>query len=130
MGCDMATRKRIVVSIGRRKLTAYEDDSVFLECDCVTGRPGHWTMPGSFRVYRKVEDHKSGAYNGAPMPYSMFFERDGKAIHGTSYAAVRSYAQYAGIESWGSHGCVGVDVNDAMKLFRWAPINTPVIVEK
>ena len=64
------------------------------------------TPNGVFPVLAKIKDHKSATYNGAPMPYTLRLTEDGVAIHGSD---VR----------WGraTHGCVGVPVEFAQKLF-------------
>jgi hypothetical protein len=64
------------------------------------------TPNGVFPVIAKIKDHKSATYDGAPMPYTLRLTQDGVAIHGSD---VR----------WGraTHGCVGVPVEFARKLF-------------
>lgn len=64
------------------------------------------TPNGVFPVLAKIKDHRSATYNGAPMPYTLRLTQDGVAIHGSD---VR----------WGraTHGCVGVPVEFAQKLF-------------
>jgi lipoprotein-anchoring transpeptidase ErfK/SrfK len=62
------------------------------------------------------------------MPYTMFFTKDGKAIHGTSWATLRSYVHTYVTESVGSQGCVGLTDEDAARLFQWAPVGTAVVV--
>jgi lipoprotein-anchoring transpeptidase ErfK/SrfK len=68
------------------------------------------------------------------MPYSMFFSFDGKAIHGTPAAGLRSFAGTLGlggvIPAVGSHGCVGLDVDDAKALYEKTPENTLVEIVK
>ena len=72
--------------------------------------------------------HYSHAYGNTPMPYSMFFSSDGKAIHGTPLATLRSYAGYFGfgsvIPDVGSHGCVGLSEDNAKTLFDITPTGT------
>ena len=62
------------------------------------------------------------------MPYTMFFTDDGKAIHGTQMATLRSYLHAYLAESVGSEGCVGLTDDNALALFEWAPVGTPVVV--
>ena len=64
------------------------------------------TPNGVFPVIAKIKDHKSATYDGAPMPYTLRLTQDGVAIHGSD---VR----------WGAatHGCIGVPVEFAQKLF-------------
>ena len=64
------------------------------------------TPTGTFPVLAKVKDHRSATYDNAPMPYTLRLTGDGVAIHGSN---VR----------WGAatHGCIGVPVEFAAKLF-------------
>jgi lipoprotein-anchoring transpeptidase ErfK/SrfK len=62
------------------------------------------------------------------MPYTMFFTADGKAIHGTQMATLRSYLHSYLTDSVGSEGCVGLTDDNAKALFEWAPVGTPVVV--
>ncbi|MGI9265145.1 MAG: L,D-transpeptidase family protein, partial [Gammaproteobacteria bacterium] len=65
---------------------------------------------------------------GSDMPFTMFFTEDGKAIHGTQMAAVRSFLHAYLTEHVGSQGCVGLAHDDAEKMFAWTPKNTRVVV--
>jgi lipoprotein-anchoring transpeptidase ErfK/SrfK len=119
---DSPAVNRIVVTISRRKLQAFSGGLQVFEFDCVVGRPGHETQPGMFHIFKKEPMHYSRAYGNTPMPYSMFFSKDGKAIHGTPAAGLRSYAGYLGfgalIPAVGSHGCVGLSDDDAKALYQ------------
>jgi hypothetical protein len=74
-----------------------------------TGNPSHETPNGSFRTFRMEEDHYSKEFDDAPMPHSIFFTKEGHAIHGT--------------ESEGrlgtpvSHGCVRLSRANATRLY-------------
>ena len=59
-----------------------------------------------FPVLAKMRDHKSITYDNAPMPYTLRLTDDGVSIHGSD---VR----------WGraTHGCIGVPLEFAHKLF-------------
>ncbi|MCD2191531.1 L,D-transpeptidase [Actinomycetospora soli] len=46
------------------------------------GGPGNETPTGRFSVQWKDADHRSSEYNGAPMPWSVFFDGNGRAFHG------------------------------------------------
>ncbi|WP_459706839.1 L,D-transpeptidase [Actinophytocola sp. KF-1] len=56
------------------------------------GRPGYETPPGTFNVGWKDIDHKSSEFDGAPMPFSVFFN-GGIAFHQGSLSDL-------------SHGCI------------------------
>jgi lipoprotein-anchoring transpeptidase ErfK/SrfK len=57
-----------------------------------SGRAGHRTPPGTFKVGWKDIDHLSSEFNDAPMPYSVFFN-GGIAFHHGSLSVE-------------SHGCI------------------------
>ena len=116
--------KRIEVNLARNVVTAYEGDKAVKVFDCVCGRGG-LTVPGEFRISRKIQDYRSRKYD-APMPFSLFFSDDGKAFHGSPWAVVRGYLQWLNIADWGSHGCVGLDNSDAQWLYAWSPVGTAV----
>ena len=67
------------------------------------------TPAGVFPVLAKMRDHKSITYDNAPMPYTLRLTDDGVSIHGSD---VR----------WGraTHGCIGVPLEFAHKLFDQA----------
>jgi lipoprotein-anchoring transpeptidase ErfK/SrfK len=124
---DGAQGKEIHIYIERQFLIAQEDGEEIYNFDIVTGRDGKETTSGTYEIFRKHEKYTSQAY-GAEMPYAMFFSEDGKAIHGTQMATLRSYLHTYITESVGSHGCVGLTDDNALALFEWAPMGTPVIV--
>ena len=119
--------KIIYVITDDQKLFAWEGNKLLYEFDVVTGRPGKETHPGVFKTFSKHADYTSKTY-GSPMPYTMFFTKDGKALHGTQWATLRSYVHAYITESVGSHGCVGLTSENAKTLFDWAPVQTRVVI--
>jgi len=126
-GDDAGTNKEIRVFIDRQTLVALENGEEVYNFDIVTGQDGKETTAGRYHIFRKHEKYTSKTY-GSEMPYTMFFTEDGKAIHGTQMATLRSYLHSYLSESVGSQGCVGLTDDNAMALFEWAPVGTPVIV--
>lgn len=126
-GEDGSSGKEIRVYIERQILIAMEDGEEVYNFDIVTGRDGKETTAGTYKIFRKHEKYTSKSY-GSEMPYTMFFTTDGKAIHGTQMATLRSYLHTYLTESVGSHGCIGLTDDNAMALFEWAPMGTPVVV--
>jgi len=74
-----------------------------------SGNPSHETPNGSFRTFRMEEDHYSKEFDDAPMPNSIFFTKQGHAIHGTD--VVNRLGTPA------SHGCVRLSRANALKLW-------------
>ena len=73
-----------------------------------SGRPGLDTPDGDYKPQWVDPDHVSKEYDNAPMPYAIFFDLKGHAIHG-------SYQKTFGKAV--SHGCVRISVNNAKRLF-------------
>ena len=126
-GSEAGKKKEIRVFIKDQVLIALENGEEVYNFDIVTGREGKETTSGKYRVFRKHEKYTSKTY-GSEMPYTMFFTADGKAIHGTQMATLRSYLHSYLTESVGSQGCVGLTDDNAKALFEWAPVGTTVIV--
>jgi len=126
-GEEAATKKEIRVFIERQVLFAFENGEEIYSFDIVTGRDEKETTAGRYQIFRKHEKYTSKTY-GSEMPYTMFFTEDGKAIHGTQMATLRSYLHAYLNESVGSQGCIGLTDDNAKALFDWAPIGTPVVV--
>jgi hypothetical protein len=74
-----------------------------------SGNPSHETPNGSFRAFRMEEDHYSKEFDDAPMPHSIFFTKEGHAIHGTESEGK------LGIPV--SHGCVRISRANATTLY-------------
>ena len=72
-----------------------------------TGRPSYDTPSGTHTAFRMEKEHFSKEWDDAPMPYSIFFTKQGHAIHGS----------YARIGNPASHGCVRLAPANAAKLF-------------
>jgi hypothetical protein len=67
------------------------------------------TRVGDFTVQWRSKYHTSNTYDGAPMPYSQFFN-GGQALHG-SRNMMNPYVGH-------SHGCVNFWVEDARQLWN------------
>jgi hypothetical protein len=74
-----------------------------------TGRSGYLTPAGTFTPFRLEEDHYSKEWDDAPMPHSIFFTREGHAIHG-SFETKK-------LGTPASHGCVRLAPQNAATLF-------------
>ena len=137
---------KIVVSISEQHAYFYKGKHIVGETTVSTGKPGFGTPPGHYTVLSKDATHVSTVfgdyvddlgnvtksnidvrkdskppgshYDGARMPYAMFF-RGGYAMH---QGYVPPYAA--------SHGCIRVPKEMAATFFDNAPVGTPVIVKE
>jgi len=73
-----------------------------------TGMAQYDTPAGQYTPFRMEKDHFSREWDDAPMPYSIFFTKQGHAIHGTNHA-IDGVAH--------SHGCVRISVKHAAQLW-------------
>jgi hypothetical protein len=74
-----------------------------------TGRIGHETPDGTFTPFRLEEDHYSKEWDDAPMPHSVFFTKQGHAIHGSDVVSK--------LGAPASAGCVRLSRANAAALF-------------
>jgi lipoprotein-anchoring transpeptidase ErfK/SrfK len=77
------------------------------------------TPTGKFPILAKFKDHHSATYDNAPMPYTLRLTADGVSIHASD---VR----------WGyaTHGCIGVPMAFAARLFAAASVGDEVFIAR
>jgi len=80
----------------------------------VYGGDNKETPTGTFHILARDKDHRSSLYDAA-MPYTLQLTNDGVSIHGST---VR----------WGAatHGCIGVPLEFARRLFDQARVGDEV----
>jgi lipoprotein-anchoring transpeptidase ErfK/SrfK len=133
-GTGNGAGKKIVVSLSKQTLTMYENGSLVSLRRVSTGKWSTPTPPGSYRTYNKITSAYSKAY-GLYMEYWMAFTADGSmGLHSLPYwkqkNGGRLYEGAAHIGTPVSHGCIRQTLAEAKSLYEWAPIGTPVIIEK
>jgi hypothetical protein len=130
-GEKVTTDKRIVVSIGKQMLYAYDGDKLYMEQSISTGIELNPTPSGKFRIYRKtpsrymqgpLPDVSDEYYDLPGVPWDLYFSVDGAVIHGAYW--------HNDFGTPKSHGCVNQTPENAKKLYEWADIGTLVIVER
>ena len=120
--------KRIEVNLTTQRMYAYQGNRLFLSSGVSTGRNGWRTPPGHYTIFRKVPlrtmrgSAKGITWNVPNVPNVMYFREGGYAIHGTYW----HHDFGNGIRH--SHGCVNLPLDVAARLYKWAPIGTPVWV--
>ena len=100
-----------LVKIGDQKLQLYERGKFLSQWDISSARPGKITPLGSWTAKWLSRNHKSSIYDGAEMPYSVFFNGD-YAIHGTRQ--VNKLGEPA------SAGCIRLHPENAKIFFELA----------
>src|SRR5665213_2785505 len=90
-------------------MTVSQDGRLLYKWQVSSGTVAHDTPAGSFTPFRMEKDHFSREWDDAPMPNSIFFTRQGHAIHGTTHESA--------IGRPASHGCVRLELKNAVVLF-------------
>ncbi len=114
---------------------AVENCRIVYEAPATLGTDGYPTPLGRFHIHTRVEDETMdsttiGIPRGAPgsyylknVLYTQYFSTDGAAIHYNYWSAPEAFGRYPG-----SHGCVGLMLDDARFFWDFATIGTPVII--
>jgi hypothetical protein len=110
-GAAGANRGAVLVNIDktRQQMTVYVDGVERYEWPVSTGRAGYSTPSGNYTATSMNEIWYSKEWDNAPMPHSIFFIKDGHAIHGTF--EVKNLGRPV------SHGCVRISPKDAAILY-------------
>lgn len=96
------------VDIATQTMTVYLDGNPTYTWPVSTARQGKVTPVGVFRGQSLSRHHRSSLYDGAPMPFAIFF-RGNYAIHGTN--------QISRLGQPASAGCVRLHPDHAAVLF-------------
>jgi lipoprotein-anchoring transpeptidase ErfK/SrfK len=112
---DSAGPERVVISLSDQMAYLYRGNTLAAATTISTGRESKPTPTGVFRVFNKTPFYRSKKYDNAPMPFAMFFDPAGIALHAGSVTAQ-------------SHGCVHLPMAFAKKLYSVADVGTPVFI--
>lgn len=108
----------IWVDLRRQTISAFRNGHEIGTALIIYGAEDKNSPEGVFRIIRKVHDYHSRSYD-APMPSSLFITNDGVALHGSPMSARRA-----------SHGCIGLPVKFAEKLYAAAKVGDEVNITR
>lgn len=120
------TATAIVINIdkAKQKMTVFLDGVKKYDWPVSTGRAGYSTPSGTYTATSMNEVWYSKEWDNSPMPHSIFFIKDGHAIHG-SYE-VKTLGEPV------SHGCVRISPANAATLYalvkKYGLKNTKVVL--
>lgn len=97
---------QIVVDLQAEQLYVYRAGIEIARTRITRGWEEYDTPTGIFPILEKDVDHYSSTYNNAPMPYNLRLTWKGVAIHGAEVDSLSA-----------THGCIGVPLEFARKLF-------------
>lgn len=110
-------RLRVVVSLPQQRAYVFEGSRLIASSRVSTGRRGHATPVGSFRILEKKVKHRSNRYANAPMPYMQRLTYYGIALHAGHLPGYPA-----------SHGCIRLPWGFARKLYNLTERGTVVTV--
>lgn len=108
----------ITVDLEAGVLSAFRDGYEIGTAAILYGADAMPTPLGVFPILAKDAHHFSATYNHAPMPYTLRLTPDGVSVHGSPEMSPK----------WATHGCVGLPVAFAKKLFDQAQVGDKVII--
>jgi lipoprotein-anchoring transpeptidase ErfK/SrfK len=108
----------IYVDLRRQLISAFRGKHEVGTAVILYGTDTFGTPVGRFNVMAKMKDHRSSSYDAA-MPYTLRLTNDGVSIHGSEVRGSRA-----------THGCVGVPLDFAQRLFSEARVGTSVQIVK
>lgn len=108
----------IWVDLRRQMVSAFRNGHEIGTAVVVYGANDMPSPQGVFPILRKSRDYHSRTYD-APMPSSLFITNDGVALHGSPMSKRRA-----------SHGCIGLPLEFARKLFDAASVGDIVEITR
>lgn len=128
--------KAIWIYLGTQEAFLTENDVVMKMYRISSGAPSTPTPLGVFQIYEKEKLRVSSQAVAYRMPnYMAFTEDDAYGLHGLPYlgdATERSGYWNEALSHIGvpvSHGCVRFLPEEALEVFKWADVGTPVIIQ-
>lgn len=113
--------KQIVVDLSDQRVYAFDNGTMVFSALVSTGLPATPTVLGDYAVYIRLESQRmtGPGYDLPGVQWVQYFY-EGYGLHGTYWH--NNFGQPM------SHGCVNLTNADALWLFQWASIGTPVHV--
>jgi hypothetical protein len=109
-----------VILTGPTLVTAYEDGKAQYSAMAIHGMSGWETPFGTFSLLRRVanERMRGPGYDVSNVLFTQYFTWDGASIHYNYWSSNWGYS--------GSHGCLGMNYDDALWFWNWATVGTPI----
>jgi lipoprotein-anchoring transpeptidase ErfK/SrfK len=126
-----ARGKAIYVSISQQRMTVYSNGKAVYKWLVSTGLK-NGTKAGAFRVQSKYPEAWASTWS-LRMPYWIGIYYVGRIENGIHALPINK----RGVKLWSgllgrpaSFGCVILGTQNAQTLYRWAPMGTPVIIQR
>ena len=116
--------KLLEADVTTKTLYAYEKGQLVQTFPASTGKASTPTPLGEFHIWSKLAKRtmRGPGYVQPNVPYVSYFDHSGDAVHGVYW---RPASVFGHINT--SHGCVGLQTDQAKWVYDWAPIGTTII---
>lgn len=120
--------KRIVIDLSAQRMTVYQGGQLLWSWVVSTGRPGQATVTGHFKVLNKIPNAYAYTWR-LQMPYWLGIYWAGSLQNGIHALPIQANGQrlwegYLGQRV--SFGCIILSTENAITLYNWAEVGTPV----
>ena len=134
---------RVEIDLQEQRAYLLRNGRALLASPISTGRPGHLTETGSFRIIEKERDHHSSLYGKIVDAYGRTIvsdaDADMKVPHGGKFipAPMHYFMRFHGADGMhagylpgypASHGCVRMPEEMAIAFFNAVDVGTPIHV--
>lgn len=110
---------KVVVSLAQQRAYVFRRGALLAAAPVSTGRRGHPTPIGTFRILQKQVHHRSNRYSNAPMPYMQRLTSYGIALHAGHLPGYPA-----------SHGCIRLPWGFAKRLYGLTDRSTRVTITR
>jgi hypothetical protein len=110
---------RVVISLPQQRAYVFEGGELLATSAVSTGKRGHETPVGTFRILEKQVHHRSNKYSNAPMPFMERLTMSGIALHAGHLPGYPA-----------SHGCIRFPFGFARKLYGITNTATRVTITR
>jgi LysM repeat protein len=119
---------RIVIDLSEQRMYVYQNGQLLWNWVVSTGRPGQETVVGHYKVLNKIPNAYAYTWS-LQMPYWLGIYWAGSLQNGIHALPIlpngqRLWAGYLGQRV--SYGCVILSTENAVTLYNWATVGTPV----
>ncbi|MCD4534185.1 L,D-transpeptidase [Nocardioides sp. cx-169] len=128
---DSGKGKRVVFSESRQRVWLVDEREQVVSTYAVSGSVYDNLDPGTFEVYSRSEDATGIDDSGTMKYFVRFTQGDAGAAIGFHDIPVLDGKRVQSVAELGtplSHGCIRQRRSDALRLWRFAPIGTTVVV--
>jgi LysM repeat protein len=125
------SNKRIVIDLSEQHMYVYQDGGLLYSWVTSTGMPGAATIPGNFQVLTKVPNAYAYTW-GLQMPYWLGIYWAGSLQNGIHALPIMADGRILWDGYLGqpvSYGCVILSTENALTLYNWADVGTPVDIQ-